>query len=117
MVFWDDQQIPGFRTNLFDCRHGRLHGQWQHLWRQIVPPAWVQIGVHWRQLEARIADIDRAVKRWCVLHPLHAKPTFNGWHGVDDALLKLVDGASERGDEMGNHGVSCWVDELNVRAF
>ncbi|MFT6590341.1 MAG: hypothetical protein ACJA2P_001187, partial [Rhodoferax sp.] len=35
--------------------------------------------------------------------PFQPKPAFNGWHGVQNALLKFVDGACERGDKMWNH--------------
>jgi len=40
-----------------------------------------------------------------VLHPLQTKPALDSRHGIEDALLKLVDGASEGRDEVWNHGV------------
>ena len=39
------------------------------------------------------------------------KPALNGRHGVDDALLKFVDRAGERSDEVGNHRV-VWNSEV-----
>jgi hypothetical protein len=41
-----------------------------------------------------------------VLHPLQTKPALDGRHGIEDALLKLVDRAIKGSDEVWNHDVS-----------
>ena len=103
IVLRDHQQVAGFWANFLDGRHGGLHGQRQHVGRQIVPAVGVQAGVHRRQFEAGVAHIDRAVKRWRVLHPLQPEPAFDGRHGIQQALLKLIDWAREGGHQMRNH--------------
>ena len=105
LVVRDDQQVARFRADFLDSGHRRLHRQWQHLSRQVVPTARKQVGFGWRQFEARIAQIDRAVKRRRVLHPLQAKPALNRRHRIQHALLKLIDGASQGGNQVRNHGV------------
>ena len=106
VVLGDQQQVARFGADFLNRGHRRLHRQGQHFGREVVPAAGVEVGVHGRQLETRIAHIHRGVERRRVLHPLHAKPALDGGHGVEDALLELVDGASERGDEVRNHGVA-----------
>ena len=101
--------VARFGANFLNGRHRRLHRQRQHLGRQVVPAAGVEVGVHRGEFEARIADVHRAVKRWRVFHPLHAKPALDGGHGVKNALLELVDRAGERGDEVGDHELICLV--------
>jgi hypothetical protein len=103
VVFGDDQQVARLGADLLDRRHRRLDGQRQHLGRQVVPAAGVEVGVHRRQLEAGVAHIDRAVKRRRVLHPLQAKPALDRRRGVQDALLEFVDRAVQGSDEMRNH--------------
>jgi hypothetical protein len=103
VVLGNDQQVAGFRADLLDGGLCGLHRQRQHFGRQVVPAAGKQVGVHRRELEAGIADVDRTVERRCVLHPLQAKPAFDGRHGIEDALFELVDGTGQRGNEMGNH--------------
>ena len=93
VVLGDHQQVARLGADFFNRGHRGLHGQGQHFVGEVVPAAGVQIGVHRRELEARIAHIDRAIKRRRVLHPLQAKPALNRGHGVQNALLKFVDGA------------------------
>ena len=106
VVLWHHQQIARLGADLFNGRHRRLHCQRQHLRSQVVPAGGKQVGVHRREFEARIAYIDRGVKGRRVLHPLQAKPAFDGWHRVQNALLQLVDRAVQSGDEMGNHAAT-----------
>ena len=116
-VLWNQQQVARFRANLFDRRHGRLHRQGHHFLGQMLPAVRKQIGRYRRQLEAGIAHVDRAVKRRCVLHPFKTKPAFDGWHGIEHALLEFIDGSGKCGDEMWNHtvlgvillGNSAWI--------
>ena len=104
VVFRNQQQVAGFGANFFNGRHGRLNGQRQHFGRQVVPTTGVKVGVHRCKLEAGIANVHRRIKRRGVLHPLQPKPALNGGHGVQNALLQLVDRALHCGDQMGNHG-------------
>ena len=101
----NQQQVLGFGANLLDRGHRGLYGQRQHLFGQVIEPAGEEIGVDRRQLESRIAHVHRRVKRRGVLHPFEAKPALDSGHGFQDALLEIIDGPGERGDEMGNHGV------------
>lgn len=103
VVLGDDEQIARLGTYLFDSSHRSLHGQRQHFIGQIVPATWKQVGIHRRQLETRITNVHRAVERRRVLHPFQAEPTLNGRHGVENALLKFVNGAGQSRDEMWNH--------------
>ena len=99
----DQQQVLGLGADLLDRRHRRLHRQRQHLHGQVVEAGREQVGVHWGELEAGIAQINRAVKRRRVLHPFEPKPALDGRHRVEDARFKLIDRAGERGKEVGNH--------------
>ena len=103
-VLGHDHQVARLGADLLDGRLRRLHRQWQHVGRQVVPAVGVQVGVHRRQLEAGVADVDRAVQRRRVLHPLQAEPALDHRRGVEDALLQLVDGAGQGSDEVRNHG-------------
>jgi hypothetical protein len=105
VLLGDQQQVLRFGADLLDRRHRRLHGQRQHLGRQVVEATGVQVCVHRRQLEAGIAQIDRGVKRRRVLHPLKPKPAFDRRQRFEDALLQFIDRACERGDEVRNHGL------------
>ena len=103
VVLRNHQEVAGLGADFFNRRHRRLHRQGQHLLGQVVPPAREQVGVHGRQLEAGVADVHRGVKRWGVLHPLESKPALDGRHGVQDALLKLVDRAGQGRRQVRNH--------------
>ena len=117
VVLGNHQQIARFRAYFFNRSHSGLHRQGQHFWRQVVPSTGVEIGIYWCEFEASVANIDRAVERWRVLHPFQPEPALNGWHGVKYALLKFVDGAGQCRDEMGNHGVlGRWCAILGVCA-
>ncbi len=107
----DEQQVLGFRADLLDGRHRGLHRQRQHLEREVVPAAGEEIGVHRRELVAGVAQVDRAVERRRVLHPLEPEPALDGRHRLQDALLELVDRAGERGDEVRDHGANPGVDD------
>ena len=102
-VFGHEQQVARFGADFFDRGHGRLHGQGHHLGREVVPCRGEQVGVHRGELEARVADVDGGIKRRRVLHPFQTEPTLDDRRGFEDALLKLVDGAVECGDQVGNH--------------
>ena len=108
MVFRNHEQVACFRADFFDCGHGSLHGQRQHLRRQVVPAGRKQIGVDRREFEAGVADIDRAVKRRRMFHPLQPEPAFYGRSALQHALLEFIDGASQGGDEVRNHAAFFW---------
>src|SRR5256884_8210359 len=61
------------------------------------------VGIHGRELEAGVADVHRAIERRRVFHPFEPEPALDRRHGVEDALLKLVDRACQGRDEMWNH--------------
>ena len=106
VVFGHHQQVARFRADFLNRGHGRLHRQRHHLRRQVVPAARKQVGVNRRELEAGVANIDRTVKRRRVLHPFKTEPALDGRCRVQDALLKLVDGAGQGGDEVRNHAAT-----------
>ena len=103
VVLGNDEQVARFGADLLDRRHGRLHGQRQHFVGQVVPAARKQVGIHGRELEAGVADVHRAIERRRVFHPFEPEPALDRRHGVEDALLKLVDRACQGRDEMWNH--------------
>ena len=103
-VVGHNDKVLCFGADLLDRRHRRLHCQRQHRRRQVVEPGRVQVGVYRRQLEASVAQVDRRVERWRVLHPFEPEPALDGRHGLEHALFELVDGPGEGGDEMGDHG-------------
>ena len=103
VVLRHHQQIACLRADLLNRGHRRLNRQGQHLGSQVVPTAGKQIGINRRELEARIADVYRAIKRRCVLHPFEAEPTLNGRGGVEHPLLKFIDGAVQSGNQVRNH--------------
>ena len=103
VVFRNQQQVARFGTDFLDGRHGSLHRQRQHLGGQVVPAPRVQVGVHWRQLEAGIANVNRGVEGRGVLHPLQSEPALDGGHGIENALLEFVDRPGQGRDEMWNH--------------
>ena len=72
---------------------------------EVVETAGKQIGIHGRQLEAAVAQIDRSVERRRVLLPLRAEPVLDGWLRGEDALLQIKQRAFECGSETGDHGV------------
>jgi hypothetical protein len=100
----DQQQVACLGADLLDGRHRRLHGLGEHLRRQVVEAAGEEVGVHRRQLEAGVAQVDGRVEGRRVLHPFQPEPAFRRRHGLQDAGLQLVDGAVQGGDQMGNHG-------------
>ena len=104
VVVRHQHQVVGLGADLFQRGHGGLHRQWQHVHRQVVPAAGVKVGVHRRELEARIAKVHTAVERWRVLHPFEPEPALDGRHRVEHALLQLVRWAGQGGYQMGNHG-------------
>ena len=104
VVLGNDEKVARLGADFFNRSHSCLHGQWQHLRRQVVPSPGEQIGIYRRQFEPGIADIHRRVKRRRVFHPLQAKPTLNGRHRVQDALLQFVDRTRQCSNEMRNHG-------------
>jgi hypothetical protein len=96
-------RLRALRADLLDGRLCRLHGQRKHLLRQVVPATGEEVGVDRRQLEAGVADVDRAVEGRRVLHPFQPEPAFDRWRGIQDALFEFVDRAGQGGDEMGDH--------------
>ena len=106
VLLGNQQQVARFGTDFFDRGHRRLHGERQHLGRQVVEAAGEQVGVDRRELESGVAQVDRGVERRRVLHPLEAKPALDGRQRLEHALLQLVDRASERSDEVRNHETS-----------
>jgi hypothetical protein len=91
VVLGNDEQVARLGADFLDGGHRGLHGQRQHRRGEVVPAARKQVGFHRGQLEPGIADVDRGVERRGVLHPLQAKPAFDGRHGVEHTLLKLID--------------------------
>jgi hypothetical protein len=74
VVLRHQQEVPRLGADLLDRRHGGLHAQRQEGRIQVVEAAGEQVGIDRRQLEAGIAQVDRAVKRRRVLQPLRAQP-------------------------------------------
>ena len=78
VIFGDQQRVARFGADFFHRRHRRLHAQRMKIRVQIIETAGIQIGVHRRQFETAVTQINRAVKRRRVLQPLAAQPMFNG---------------------------------------
>jgi hypothetical protein len=116
VILRNDEQVARFRTDLLDGGLRGLHRERQHLLGEIVPAAREKIGVDRGQLEARVADVDRAVERRRVLHPFEPEPALDGGRGVEYPLLQFVDRAGQGGDEMRNHAAALLVLYLKGRA-
>ena len=89
MALGDDEQILRVGADFFDGRHRRLHRERQHFLRQIVESAGKEIGVDGRELEPRVAQIDRAVKRRRVLLPFEPEPPLDSRHGLENFPLEV----------------------------
>jgi len=103
VVLRDQQHAARLRAHLFDGALHRLHAQRHEIRVQVVEAAGEQVGVHRRQLETAVAQVDRRIERRRVLLPLRAEPVLDGRLRGDDALLQLQQRAFERGGEMGDH--------------
>ncbi len=89
----------------FDGGLGGLDAQRHEGVVEIVEAAGKQVGVHRRQLEARVAQVGGAVERRHVVLPLGAEPLFDVAGIVEELALELEQGAGERGGEVRNHGL------------
>ncbi len=107
VVLGNHQQVLGLRADFLDGGHGGLHRQRHHLRGEIVEAAGIEIGVDRRELEAGVAQIDRAVERRGVLHPFEAEPALDGGLRLQDALFEFEDGIARGGDEMRDHCSVC----------
>ena len=103
VVFRHQQQPAGLRRSPLQRQACGLRRRRQHLGREVVPAAGIQVGVHGRELEARVADVHRAVEDRGVLRPLQAEPALDRRRRVQNVLTKFRGGAVQRREEMGNH--------------
>jgi hypothetical protein len=105
VVLGHQQQVPRLGADLLDGRHRRLHAQRQEGRVQVVEAAGEEVGVDRRQLEAGVAQVDRAIEGRRVLQPLGAQPALDRGVVVEDAPLEFEQRAGEGGGEVWNHGL------------
>ena len=106
VVLGDQQQTARVGADLVDRGHRRLHRERHDLGCEVVEAARIEIGVDRRDLEARVAEVDRAVERRRVLLPLEPEPALDRRRRVEHAPLEVGERTGQRRDEMWNHGGS-----------
>ena len=97
----DQQHSRGGGAYPFHRGLHRLDAQGDEGGIEIVEARGKQIGVHRRQLEAGVAQVDRAIERRRGLQPLITKPSLDGRLARQQVLLNGEQRPGERGGEMG----------------
>jgi len=105
VVFRDEQQAAGFRTELLDGAHRCLHAERQEGRVQVIEAAGKQVGIDRCQLEAGIAQVARCVEGWRVFLPLAAQPVFDLRTGREEAAFQFEERPGQGGGEVRNHGL------------
>ena len=89
MPLGNHEQVLRVRADFLDRSHRCLDGERQHLVRQDIERARKQVRIDRRELEARVAQIDRAVERGGMLLPFKAEPTFDRRRRIEDLPLEI----------------------------
>ena len=88
VVLRDEQHAARLRADLLDGALRGLHAQRQEIRIEVVEAAGEQIGIHRRQLETAVAQVDRGVERDGVFQPLRAEPALDVVLFAEEALLQ-----------------------------
>jgi len=103
VVLGYEQKTLRRRAHLFHRHARRLHRQGQEGRVEVVEAAGKQVGVHRRQLEAGVAQVDRGIERRGVFLPLQAEPVLDGGLRVEGLAFDVAQRTAERRSEVGNH--------------
>lgn len=106
VVLGDQQQLAGVGADALDRDLGGLHAQWHEGVVEVVEAAREQVQVDRRELEARVAQVGRAVEGRHVVLPLGAEPLFDVAGVVEELALQFEQRPGECGGEVRNHGLS-----------
>jgi hypothetical protein len=103
VVFGNQQQALGVRADAVDQGHRRLYAKRQEAGVEVVEAAREKIHVDRRQLETRIAQVDRSIEGRRVFLPLPTQPAFDRRHGIEETALDLEQGTAEGSGKAWNH--------------